>query len=63
MNLRAPNLWLFIIAAILALIGIAEHLSIAPRIPGLSSAAATWLVFLGWFLLAIGTVVPASASK
>jgi hypothetical protein len=49
---------LFLVAAILALIGIAEHLAIAPRIPGLSSAAAIWLVFLGWFLLAIATVLP-----
>ena len=61
MNLRAPNVWLFTVAAVLALIGIAEHLSIAPSIPGLSTAAAIWFIFLGWFLLAIATVLPESA--
>jgi hypothetical protein len=60
-NLRAPNVWLFTVAAVLALIGIAQQLSIVPYIPGVSTASATWLIFLGWFLLAIANVLPERA--
>ncbi len=58
MNLYAPNVWLFIATAILAILGITEYLSIAPQIPGLSPAKDTWLIFLAWFLLAVGSVLP-----
>jgi len=56
--LRAPNTLLFLIAGALALIGIAEHLSLMRALPGLSTASAIWVVFFGWFLLAIATVLP-----
>lgn len=56
--LRAPSMVLFLIAALLALVGIAEHLSLGPNLPGLSSASAIWAVFLAWFVLAIATVLP-----
>jgi hypothetical protein len=56
MNLNVPNTWLFIVAGLLAILGMVEHLWLA--IPGLSSEAAAWLMFCGWFLLAIATVVP-----
>jgi hypothetical protein len=56
MNLHVPNTWLFVVAAFLALLGMVEHLWLA--IPGLSSASAAWLMFCGWFLLALATVLP-----
>ena len=53
---HAPNIWLWIVAALLALIGIiVENLTITPFIP---RAAAFWLVLLGWFVLALATVLP-----
>ena len=55
MTLHVPNTWLFLVAAFLAIVGMIEHLSLA--IPGLSSEAAVWLMFCGWFLLAIATVL------
>ena len=61
MKLHAPHLWLFLIAAALAMLGILEHFSLA--IPGLSSEHAIWLAFLGWFLLAIGTALPAQSQQ
>ncbi len=60
--LRAPSMLLFIVAAVLALIGIAEHLSLMATIPGLSTASAIWAVFFGWFLLAIASVLPKSSA-
>ncbi len=81
MHLRAPNLGIFILAAILTIIGLVEYLgvplsipTVSFSIPGLSflnlsahilstsdvlsflNVNAFWLVFLGWVLLAIGTV-------
>ena len=61
MNLRAANVWLFLVAAVLAIVGMVEHLSLS--IPGLSSEAAVWLAFMGWFLLAIGSVLPFQAEQ
>ena len=56
MTLQAPNIWLFAVAALLALIGIiVENLTIAPFIP---RAAAFWLVLLGWFVMAMAAVLP-----
>jgi hypothetical protein len=53
---HAPNIWVWIVAALLALIGmVVENLTIAPAIP---RAAAIWLVFLGWFVLSMATVLP-----
>jgi hypothetical protein len=56
MKLHAPHLWLFLTAALVAILGMVEHFSLA--IPGLSSEHAVWLAFLGWFLLAVATVLP-----
>ena len=58
MKLHAPNFWLFIVAAILAIVGMSEYLWDTLAIAGLSSAHAVWLIFLAWFLLAIGTALP-----
>ncbi len=66
MHLRAPNLLLFIVTVILAIVGLLEYLAVPISIPGmpdvtiprLSSAHAFWIVFLGWVLLAIATVLP-----
>jgi len=49
-------MWLFLTAALLALLGMLEHFSLS--IPGLSSEHAIWLAFLGWLLLAIATALP-----
>lgn len=63
MNLHAPNIALFVIAFCLAILGVLAALPIALPIPALSGNSA-WCIFLAWFLLAAGTVVPQhSASK
>ena len=61
MSLHPANVWLFLVAAVLAIFGMVEHLSLA--IPGLTSEAAVWLTFLGWFLLAIASVLPPQAQR
>jgi hypothetical protein len=61
MNLHVPNTWLFLVAAFPALLAMVEHLSLA--IPGLSSESAAWLMFCGWFLLAIATVLPVQSEQ
>jgi hypothetical protein len=58
MVLRAPNIALFVIAGCLAMVGVLSALPIELPIPGLSQANAAWYIFLGWFLLAAGSVVP-----
>ena len=58
MNLRAPNIALFVIAGCLAMVGVLSALPIELPIPGLSPENAAWYIFLGWFLLAAGSVVP-----
>jgi hypothetical protein len=58
MNLRAPNIALFVVAGCLAVIGVLAALPIELPIPGLSQANAAWYIFLGWFILAAGSVVP-----
>jgi hypothetical protein len=58
MILRAPNLALFVVAGCLAIAGVLSALPIELPIPGLSQANAAWFIFLGWFLLAAGSVVP-----
>ena len=61
MNLRAANIWIFVVAAVLAMLGMAEHMSLS--IPGLSTEHAIWLAFLGWFLLALASVVPSQPKQ
>ena len=58
--LHAPNGAIFVIAAFLAMIGILAALPVSLSIPGLTGDSAAWFIFLAWFLLAIGTVIPRS---
>ncbi len=57
MKLYAPNAALFVIAGCLAMMGVLASLPISLPIPGLTSNPA-WYIFLAWFLLAAGSVVP-----
>jgi hypothetical protein len=57
MKLYAPNVALFVIAGCLAMIGVLAALPISLPIPGLTENPA-WYIFLAWFLLAAGAVVP-----
>jgi hypothetical protein len=63
MILRAPNIALFIVAGSLAMVGVLSALPIELPIPGLSQANAAWYIFLGWFLLAAGSVVPERSAE
>ena len=58
MNLRAPNVALFVIAGCLAMVGVLSALPIELPIPGMNQGSAAWYIFLGWFLLAAGSVLP-----
>ena len=58
MVLRAPNIALFVIAGCLAMVGVLSALPIELPIPGLNQANSAWYIFLGWFLLAAGSVLP-----
>jgi hypothetical protein len=58
MNLHAPNHILFILAALLAFVGVLASLPIGMPIPGLFEDNAALYIFLGWFLLAVATVLP-----
>lgn len=60
MTLRAPNIALFVIAGCLAMLGVLAALPISLPIPGLTSNS-TWYIFLAWFLLSAGTVLPRKA--
>jgi hypothetical protein len=57
MKLHAPNIALFVVAGCLAMLGVLACLPIALPIPGLN-ANPSWYIFLAWFLLAAGSVVP-----
>jgi hypothetical protein len=57
MTLHAPNIALFIIAWCLAMLGVLAALPISLPIPGLTGNSA-WYIFLAWFLLAAGNIVP-----
>jgi hypothetical protein len=58
MDLRAPHIGLFVVAAGLALVGVLSALPISLPIPGLNANNAAWFIFLGWFLLAAGSALP-----
>jgi hypothetical protein len=58
MDLHAPNIALFVIAGCLAMIGVMASLPIALPIPGIFADNSSLYIFLGWFLLAVGTVLP-----
>lgn len=57
MTLHAPNIALFVIAGCLAMIGVLSALPIGLPISGMTPDNAAWYIFLGWFLLASGSVV------
>jgi hypothetical protein len=57
MKLYAPNIALFVIAWCVALLGVLAAFPIALPIPGLTGNSA-WYIFLAWFLLAAGSIVP-----
>jgi len=57
-HMRAPNLAVFVIAGCLAMIGVLSALPIELPIPGMNQSNAAWYVFLGWFTLAAGVVLP-----
>ena len=72
MHLRAPNAWLFTVAAILVLIAILQYLGIPlvipeiaslsiprlsiPEVPAVLNVKPFWLMLLAWVLLAMGAV-------
>jgi hypothetical protein len=56
--MRAPNLVVFVIAGCLAMIGVLSALPIELPIPGMNQNNAAWYIFLGWFILAAGVVLP-----
>lgn len=54
MNLTAPKQITFIIAVVLAVLGL-----LAPLIPlGFLTGIALWIVFLGFLVLALGCLLP-----
>jgi len=57
MKLYAPNVALFVIAGCLAMLGVLAAMPISLPIPALT-ANSSWYIFLAWFLLAAGSVVP-----
>jgi hypothetical protein len=63
MNLRAPNIAVFVIAGCLAMMGVLAALPISLPIPSLGDNNAAWYVFLGWFLLSAGVVLPRPAGE
>ena len=63
MQLRAPNSWLFVIALFLAMIGILATFSPPLSVPDLASEHAAWFIFLAWFILSAGSIVPSQGAK
>jgi hypothetical protein len=57
MELYPPNIALFVISGCLAMLGVLAALPISLPIPALTANSA-WYIFLAWFLLAAGSVVP-----
>ena len=58
MNLHAPNVALFVISGCLAFVGVMASLPIELPIPGIVLENSALYIFLGWFLLSVGTVLP-----
>ncbi len=79
MKLHAPNAALFVVAVILAIIAILQHLAIPlaipaiamlsiprlalPDIAGVPGVDAFWLMLLAWVILAIATLLPKRAPR
>ena len=62
LNMRAPNIAIFVVAGCLAMIGVLSALPIELPIPGLNQNNAAWYIFLGWFMLAASAVLPEHAA-
>jgi hypothetical protein len=62
MDLRAPNIALFVISGCLAMMGVLASLPIGLPIPGLIADNSALYIFLGWFILAAGSVLPKTKS-
>jgi hypothetical protein len=62
MDLHAPNIALFVISGCLAMIGVMASLPIELPIPGIVADNSALYIFLGWFLLSVGTVLPQRAA-
>lgn len=45
------------------MVGVLSAMPIELPIPGMNQANAAWYIFLGWFLLSAGTVMPEHAPK
>jgi hypothetical protein len=56
--LRAPNIAVFVISGCLAMVGVLSALPIELPIPGMNEYNSAWYIFLGWFVLATGAVLP-----
>jgi len=63
MELHPPNIALFVISGCLAMIGVLASMPIELPIPGLVPDNSATYIFLGWFLLAIGCVLPKREAK
>jgi hypothetical protein len=63
MVLQAPHGFVYVISAFLAMIGILAVMPTNLSIPDLAAENAAWFIFLAWFLLAVATAMPSSASK
>ena len=61
--LRAPNIAVFVIAGCLAMVGVLSALPIELPLPGMNQNNAAWYIFLGWFMLAAGSVLPEHAGE
>ena len=61
MTLYPPNIVVFVIAGFLAMMGVLAALPLELPVPGLEAENAAWYIFLGWFLLAISSVLPPRA--
>ncbi len=57
MVLQAPNGFVYVIAAFLAMIGILATFPTPLSIPDLASEHAAWFIFLAWFMLAAASIV------
>jgi hypothetical protein len=75
--MRAPNILIFLLALILAFVGVWEHLGAPVKIPDFTlpligsskdlmpflAAHSFWLVFSAWVLMTIGVLMPKSARQ
>jgi len=60
MSLRAPNIALFVIAFCLAMVGVLAAEPISVVMPGVSPS---WFIFLAWFVLSAGCVLPQTSGR